>query len=252
MLAACAQAPTVISESDLSIIDRAKQFENSNRPIKITRDTVVLDTRSYFDFQVSRIPNSSSINAKEFSLRGHYGGDLQDKSVAIARRLALIGVNPFSHVVVIGYGDKGHGDEGVVAFTLMALGVERVQMGTVLDFRSLLRNKTDVPKPNQRNWEPRIVNSLICSPLSNDAAFVIDVGLSKRSTALTAKSLATLPMSWKDFVNKEDFSPNAAIKTRLEKEKVSMTTRLMVSGAQAPLVAFALLQLGYAQVCLTE
>lgn len=248
----CAQAPTLISESDVSIIDRSMQFEKSNRPIKITSETVVLDTRAYFDFQVSHIPNSASINAKEFSLRGSYGSDLQTKGVAIARRLALLGVNPFSHVVVIGYGDKGHGDEGTVAFTLMALGVERVQMGTVLDFRYLLRNKLDKPKPNQRNWEPRIVTSLICSPLSTDAAFVIDVGQAKRTTSLNAKSLATVPIHWKEFVNKEDFSPNYRVKTRLLKDKISENTKVMVSGQQASLVAFSLIQLGYNQVCITE
>jgi len=249
-LMSCAHDPTTVSEADLSILDRASAFEKSNRPITITGETIVLDVRAFFDYQISRIPNALWIDAREFSLRRRHGDDLEKQASKLARRLALMGVTPFSHVVVVGYGDKGRGEEGVVALTLLTLGVERVQMGNFSDFKSLATTKAGTKHPNQRYWEPRVVSSVIC-PLhdSGGVNFVIDVGPTFQTSA---NKLAHLSKDWKDFINKQDFSPNHRVKEQLRSEKIGESTRFMVRGAQAPTVVFALLQMGYTSVCMLD
>lgn len=250
----CMHQPTVVSESDLSLIDRAYQFEKDHRPIKILPETVVLDIRSFFDYQISHLPGALHVDPKEFRLRHSRGDELQEKATKIARRLALIGINPFSHVVVIGYGEKDGGDEGIVALTLLALGVERVQMGSMKDFKFLETTKISKALPNQRNWEPRVVSSLICPAHSGeDAAFIIDLGKkAPLSTTSSWQKIAIIYKSWREFVKREDFSPNYNIKQQLLKEEIRESARVMVRGVQAPIVVFSMLQMGYLHVCMID
>ncbi len=250
----CVLAPSKVSESDLSVLDRAYQFEKGSRPIKITTDTVVLDVRTFFDYQISRIPNAIHIDAKDFSFRRVRGDDLQDQALRLARRLAILGVNPFSHVVVLGYGDRGNGEEGTVALALLVLGVERIQMGSMRDFKFLATAKLSKALPNQRYWEPRVVSGVLCpAHAGEDAVFVVDVSKkAPMSPTVGWQKIAIIYKNWKDFVKKEDFSPNYGIKTALQKDEIDVTARVMIRGPQAPIVAFSMLQMGYSRVCMLD
>jgi rhodanese-related sulfurtransferase len=253
-LGGCVLAPSKTSESDLSVIDRAYQFEKGSRPIKITADTVVLDVRTFFDYQISRLPNAIHIDHKEFSLRKLRGEDLQDRALKLARRLALLGVTPFSHVVVLGYGDRGNGEEGTVALSLLVLGVERIQMGSMRDFKFLATAKVSKALQNQRYWEPRVVGAILCpAHAGEDAVFVIDV--SKKAPMSSGggwQKIAIIYKNWKEFVKKEDFSPNYGIKTALQKDEIDSFARVMIRGPQAPIVVFSMLQMGYSRVCMMD
>lgn len=251
--AGCAHDPTVISDADLSLIERAYNFERTNRPIKVTPETTVLDVRAFFDYQLLRIPGSIFIDAREFNIRRLRGDDLDGKATQLARKLSLYGITPFSHVVVVGYGEKGRGEESLVALTLMALGVERTQVSTFEHLRFLATNKKAPERPNQRYWEPRVVSSVICPAHAGAGeTFVIDVG-SKGSVYQTpSQRLAITKIPWKDFVNKDDFSPNYKVKERLREAELSQSSRIVVRGPQAPVVTFALLQMGYSSACLAD
>ena len=163
-VAACAHEPTTLSEADQSVLDRSFQFEQSNRPVKITKDSVILDVRAVFDYETASLPDAVYINPAEFSLHSFYGQDAQDKATALARRLALMGITPFSHVVVMGYGSKGQGEEGRVALTLLAMGIERVQIVSENAVRGKFTSKPKNPRANQRYWEPRIVHCCFVPP----------------------------------------------------------------------------------------
>lgn len=247
----CINSPTIMSESDSSLIQRAYDFEKTNRPIKITPETVVLDVRAFFDYQLLRIPNSLYVDANEFSLRRKYGEALQEHATKLARRFSLMGINPFSHVVVVGYGDKGRGEEGLVALTLLALGVERVQVGTFSSFKFLATNKQSAAPQNKRYWEPRVVSTVICPVHGNNMAFIIDVGRKNSGSASTQK-LATVAKEWKDFINTADLSPNPHVKESLRSDQIGEGARIMVRGPQAPIVVFSLLQLGYSSACVLD
>jgi hypothetical protein len=252
--AGCVNGPTTVSESDASLLQRAFEFEKSSRPIKITPETIVLDVRAFFDYQLLRVPGSLYTDANSFSLRRLHGEELEEAGVKMARRFALMGVNPFSHVVVVGYGAKGKGEEGSVALTLLALGVERVQVGTFESFKKLATNKQAQPPANKRYWEPRMVTSVTCPSHSTPEGFVVDVsGKSSGPINMAAdKRLATLAKNWKDFVNPDDFSPNYRVREQLKGNQLDENSLIMVRGQQAPLVVFSLLQMGYRNACMLD
>ncbi len=252
LLGACVNAPTTVSDSDMSLLQRAYEFEKSSRPIKIKQDTIVLDTRAFFDYQLLRIPSSIYVDANEFSLRKLQGEELENRAVKLARRFALMGINPFSHVVVIGYGAQGRGEEGTVALALLALGVERVQVGTFNSFKFLATNKKAPEHPNQRYWEPRVVKSVGCNAHGMTEGLVIDVSGKSSTLAGSTKRTATLNKDWKDFVNADDFSPNYRVRDVLRSHEVGENALVMVRGGQAPLVVFSLLQMGYKSVCMLD
>lgn len=251
-LFSCTHGPTVVSEADLSFIDRAYKFEKSHRPIQISKKTIVLDARSFFDYQVSRLPGATHVDPVEFNIVGSYGSSLEKKAASLTRRLALMGINPFSHVVVVGYGPKGKGMEGNVAFTLVALGVERVQIGVMDNFRNLLTAKPPKQQENQRQWEPRLMTSIICSPLAEQQAYVIDVSEKTAYTPRSTKNMVRLKIPWRRFVNDEDFSASPQVISALREYKVKSNSFLMIRGLQAPLAAFSLLRLGYNHVCVSQ
>jgi len=248
---ACVNAPTTVSETDTSMLQRAYDFEKSNRPIKIDSDTVVLDTRAFFDYQILRIPGSLYIDANEFSIRRLHGDDLDKRALKDARRFALMGINPFSHVVVVGYGAKGKGEEGVVALTLLALGVERVQIGTFQSFKFLASSKQTPTPQNKRYWEPRVEPKILCAGHATEG-FVLDVSGKSGGSPIGAKSLGSLSKDWREFVNSDDFSPNYKVREQLKTNGVGENALIMVRGQQSPLVTFSLLQMGYRNACMMD
>lgn len=245
----CAHQPTTVSEADQSFFDRSFQFEKSNRPIKITKDTVVLDVRAFFDYQIASLPDAVYVNPDDFKLKNVNDRDFEEKASTLARRLALAGITPFSHVVVMGYGERGRGEEGRAALTLLALGIERVQIASEKEFKSKFSSKSKKPKENQRYWEPRMVRSLFCSAHPRpDTMFVLNVDEKIKSGVFT-QQLANVEVPWLDFVNRDDFSPNYKVKKKLAGLKIVETSPVMVRGIHGSLVTFNMIQLGYQQVC---
>ncbi len=250
MVGACAHPPTTISEADQSFLQRSYQFEKINRPIRINDDTVVLDVRSFFDYQVASLPDAVYWNPDDFQLKNVNDRDFDDKASGLAKRLALAGITPFTHVVVLGYGERGRGEEGRVALTLLALGVERVQLATDREFKSKFSSKSKKQKANQRYWEPRVVRALFCSAHPRkDTMFVLNVDKKSKASRPFMQTLAAVDVDWLQFINRDDFSPNYKVKKTLAAREIVESSPIMVRGLQAPLVTFNMVQLGYQQVC---
>lgn len=246
----CSHQPTTVSEADQSFLQRSFQFSKINRPIKITENTVVLDVRAFFDYQIATFPDAVFFNADDFQLKNVNDRDFEEKASALAKRLALAGVTPFTHVVVMGYGERGRGEEGKAALTLLALGVERVQIATEKEFKTKFTSKAKQQKANQRYWEPRMVRALFCSAHPRkDTMFVLNVDKNIKGGRTFLQTLATVNVDWLQFVNRDDFSPNHTVKKTLAAQAIVESSPVMVRGQHAPLVAFNMIQLGYAQVC---
>lgn len=246
----CSHKPTTISEADQSFLERSYDFEKSNRPIKLNADTVVLDVRSFFDYQVASLPDAVYFSADDFQLKNVNDRDFDEKSLALAKRLALAGITPFTHVVVLGYGERGRGEEGRVGLTLLALGVERVQLATEKEFKSRFSSKSKKQKANQRYWEPRMVRALFCSAHPRkDTMFVLNVDKNMKGGRTFLQTLASVDVDWIQFINRDDYSPNYKVKKALASQAIVESSPVMVRGQHAPLVTFNMVQLGYRQVC---
>lgn len=242
-IVSCASpSPTKISQSDLSFFDRGSRFDQSHRPIEIDNDTIVLDTRPFFEYQISHVPGAIHVDSGEFHLMGLSGNALEEKAQDLTRRLALYGVTPFSHVVVFGGGMSGDGREGRVALSLLVLGVERVQVGQIDRFKKLLKSSVSPSKENRRYWQPRLLTSIFCVG-PKDKSLVLERAPRKKQKA---KSL-----SWKDFV-KATMAPDKSISRQLSARGVEAQTKVSVSGQGAPMAVFSLLRQGYQKACLLQ
>jgi 3-mercaptopyruvate sulfurtransferase SseA len=159
-------------------------------PLKLSEQSVILDTRSSFDFSMARIPRSHHVNWVDYSEpEPTQRGWLQRDLFAAARRLARLGVGPDTPIVVLGLGREGQGEEGRVAWMLAYLGVKDVRFGRFdsvkarlttsppagfgdvpggtpleaegdAEFRKSLR-PTEPPAQEVPIWKPQVVEDLL-------------------------------------------------------------------------------------------
>jgi hypothetical protein len=253
LIAGCAQAPTRTSSVDAETLSRAYLFEQKSRPIQITPETVVLDARSFFDFKIHTLVGAVHVDPDDFSLSRWHRGNEEKIAQQMARRLALLGISPMVHVVVIGRGTSGKGEEGEVALALMALGVERVQLANIDELKKF-RRRGEAPVPaNQRVWSPRNVSGFFCTP-GNDRKDAVVINVDRKTPALSRgySALPVLKKDWHSFVNQKDFSPHPQIKADLAKDQLHEKSELMVTGSSAAIVTFSLLQSGFSRSCLLQ
>lgn len=87
---------------------------------------VIVDVRTRFDFEVSRLPRSFHALVDDWNLKNYSGHELDKKRQQLQRLLSLKGIDPLTQVVILGYGLKGKGEEFLMATTLVSLGVKRL------------------------------------------------------------------------------------------------------------------------------
>ncbi|HEY8271821.1 MAG TPA: rhodanese-like domain-containing protein [Pseudobdellovibrionaceae bacterium] len=271
-LASCAPKPTKVT-SENPIIAR-KEAQKS----KITADTVILDVRAPFEFNLSHIPSSVNVAWEDFARRAPDGRGLLQKDLhPLARRLALIGIDPKTPVLVVGKGLLGKGEEGRVAWTLESLGVENVRLATVEDFRGY-RSAQEIK--NKNFWTPQLDVSLsigwdelrakiegsayprtkarskalggVPLPAKDENFVVIDVrspeeysldNLNKR----TPRVFRFENLEWREFFT-ENLDPNYRMQKILNDKGITPATEIdLISnhGVRSAAVAWALQKLGY-------
>ncbi|MGZ3743088.1 MAG: sulfurtransferase [Pseudobdellovibrionaceae bacterium] len=272
ILASCAPKPTkTVSESP--IVAR-KEAQRS----KITADTVILDVRPPFEFNLSHIPGSVNVAWEDFARQAPEGRGLIQKDLhPIARRLALIGIDPKTPVLVIGKGLSGKGEEGRVAWTLESLGVQNLRLATVEDFREFrepleIKNKNFWTPQLDLSWSiswdelrAKIENSAypmtkgrrkalgaVPLPVKNENFVVIDVrspeeysldNLNKR----TSRVFRFENKDWREFFT-ENMDPNPHIVRILNDLGITPMTEIdLISnhGVRSGAVTWALQKLGY-------
>ncbi len=196
LVLSCQHQPTTVSESYANIDqtyagDSLKGDLPDGRflvvppPLLINEKTVFVDTRSQFEFSTSHISRSVSLQWDEFSQNNsELRGLLQKDYFAISRRLARLGIDQDSQIIVLGHGKDGRGEEGRMAWMLQLLGVKQVQiadydsvrakrMADVVQATPKLGDAPSVasgptqPLPRQvlnakPMWKPEVDESLIC------------------------------------------------------------------------------------------
>jgi thiosulfate/3-mercaptopyruvate sulfurtransferase len=121
-LSACQQVPTVVTTENKTILVN----EPSVRKL-VTEETVLVDARSPFEFGLSHIPGSINLQWQDFSIPGSPNqGFLDLDKFKLARRLAFVGIDPETPVLILGLGAKGDGAEGRLAWMFKFLGISKV------------------------------------------------------------------------------------------------------------------------------
>lgn len=151
LLLACQQKPTQI------MTQKKVMPKETSISSLVSDNTVILDVRNPFEFSANPIPSSINVQWSDFTHRNpEERGVLDSDLFAIARRLALWGINPDTPVLVVGKALDGHGEEGRIAWMLNHLGIKKVNVAKYDLFRGRIANpdEPEVAPKNKETWMP--------------------------------------------------------------------------------------------------
>lgn len=255
----CQHQPTKILNQEPAVANEGHSVESlmSGQP-------VILDVRPAFEFNLSHVPGAINVRWEDFSQsQPSSRGLLQSDLFSLARRLALIGVDPESKVLVLGKGRQGQGEEGRVAWTLKVLGVENVHtlLHTVYRERNPVREAP--PVQNKPYWKPQVNEDLRIDFLTfkkrisdkNTNLVVLDVRSPQEFALRNLSQMKSvrakvLNVFWQDFYTDKDL-PRRDVTPVLEQQGLQKDSSIVVisnHGVRSASVVNALQALGFKNV----
>ncbi len=273
----CAMKATRSSEKSPRIFKFSDQeLPGPMKSIPLDQASVILDVRSAFDYSLAHIPNSINLQWDEFSEQSTaYKGKLQSDLFSISTRLARIGVDLDSKVLVVGTGIKGGGEEGRIAWMLAYLGVKQVSFIDISSLKARMINTTQEQNKSTPIWKPKTLDSILCS--TKEFLFAVNkqgltnaisyLGLSPRlykiidvrsepeylgrgtidEDVIATPDVGAINIEWKQFFSKQGL-PRNNIKKQLLDIGVKPEHRILVidsKGVRSAAATMALLNLGF-------
>jgi len=254
----CQHSPTRVTET--REVDVSLLVQNTEGPVTVTEKTVIVDARTAFDYSLAHIPSSVHIQWQDLR-----SSDLR----ALGRRLALKGIDRSSQVLVVGNGKLGRGEEGRVAWTLLFLGLNDVQVASVRGFK--VEHPLDSNKllPNKPIWTPELRTQILSdkaeglklgtatvSEVGRPPGFILDVRSRKEYFAkrglgegYKTPDLRAVHVPWTEFFDDEG-RPNLGLREKLQGIGIGLSDRVVViseQGVRSGAATFALLSLGFAK-----
>lgn len=192
-LVSCQTSPTKVRET----------VESPDEPLSAEKvleaRPAVLDVRKALDFGVSHVPGAINVRWEDFAPAGARKKGLVDPDdFALARRLALWGIDPDRPVLIIGDGLKGQGEEAWVGWLFRYLGVKRVTLGVPSVYRGQIPRQQGAPE-NRPMWKPDPRTALLATP-EQGLAFLTGPSVANppwsraRSSALQGAELPSEPL----------------------------------------------------------
>ena len=260
-LCGCQTPPTRVVETGKR--EFVQVIEKAQRPIEIAENTVVLDARSSFDYGLNRVQNSLHFPWEKLAESQRTGEVLRDKRLA-ALRLSLLGLRPETPIVVVGYGPAGHGEEGRVAWNLLYLGFQDVQISAIDAFRKTMTPQETVAARNGNTWKVNLRDELqidkadflnwakVPSGRPERHEVLIDVRSAKECAhrGNGVPDLGALNIEWTQFFTGQG-RPDSRFKVKLEAMGIRPESRIVLisdHGVRSSAVAYALLSLGFINV----
>lgn len=250
----CQQKPTKVVAQE-AVIGSTLTAENL-----IKQKAVILDARAPFEFNISHVPGAINVQWEDFSQPNSiYKGLLQNDLFALARRLALIGIDPETKVVVLGKGSQGQGEEGRIAWTLNVLGVRDVYTLHHNSYREMNVTKEAPPVENKPYWKPQVQEPLMVTfkvfkqlATNKDSGIVlIDVRSSQEFELhnIPRKSIKArlINIEWKQFFDEKGL-PDKQVETKLSALSIAKDSKIVVlsnHGVRSGAATYALTFLGY-------
>jgi 3-mercaptopyruvate sulfurtransferase SseA len=250
-LSSCQLTPTKVKEH-LTV------GPNPDRARVITDKTIILDVRPLFAFTAGHIPNAQNVRWDFYGQKNN-PGKLRNDLSSITRELARLGVAPEKHVVVVGLGQGGNGEEGRVAWMLTYLGVNNTSFARE-SFFTLKRKVGDAtPNENVAAWEPQpdptfiVDKKELSTAMKNPANYsIIDVRnvdeyLGKHPESPVRPDIGALNVPWTEFIDGNGL-PNKSIARKLTSIGITPTKRVVLisdEGVRSALATQVLRELGY-------
>jgi thiosulfate/3-mercaptopyruvate sulfurtransferase len=265
-LAACQNKPTKITESPPPQAWAARMTETTKKPLKLSDNTVVLDSRSDFDYGLAHWSSSVHFTWEKLVQDAHKPWLMIDARSA-QRKLALLGIQPKTPVVVIGYGHKGAGDEGRLAWMLLYYGINDVQTVSVDGLDVYFTHQETPARKNSEIWDTPARSDLIIgkddflqlatSPRQQGkhTVYIIDVRSKEEYFNRTDQNSETpdlhaLQIDWHEFFG-DDGRPVKSIRSKLHDIGVKNDDEVVLisgHGSRSAAAAYALIALGFKNV----
>lgn len=236
--------------------------KKATQPLQI-ENSILIDARSPLEYNLAHVPGSYNMQWEDFSQSWTATpGLLKPELDKLCDRLALFGIEPNSHVIVIGYGTKGAGEEGRLAWTLFYLGVNDVQFVSIQHFGTQLTQQESPPAKNAAYWKPRLrANALVAKSDLIDQLFpkkgqrapnvrVIDVRTpTEYLKGGSALDLGAFNIDWREFLTAEG-RPNLRLGRKLEASGIHKEDQIYVvsnRGVRSAAATMALRMMGFRQ-----
>lgn len=262
-LSACVQKPTKVYETQ-----PAEPKAGEHAPgMKVDDKTVILDARPAFQFAISHLNGSQNVQWSDFAQREHpFEGELEKDLFFHARRLARLGIDLSTPVVIVGLGNQGHGEEGRIAWTLKVMGVKDVRFVNIDYFSLPLTQAEAEPRENKAVWKPvvdetlmidrKTMVKLIAKPRTPDSPIIIDVRphqdyLGKASTEFSKKApdIGAINIPWTEFFDSHGLII-PTMKQKIEGVGISKDKVIYVisdKGVESAAATMALRELGFSK-----
>lgn len=258
------QTPTTKTSENRSPFSRIE--DNAKLPLKFGEDTVVLDARSSFDYGLAHWSEAVHFPWEKLAESSATGQLKKDPSSA-QRSLALVGISPNTSVLVVGSGQKGVGESGRLAWTLVYYGIKDVQTVGQDAIDVYFSQQETPPRKNAAPWTQAVNQKMVISradflktvthPKVGGATktLILDVRskeeyFAKKGNKYAEPDIQAMNMEWKEFYG-EDGRPNLAIRKRLQALGYSVTDEVIVfsnRGVRSSAAAYSLIANGFKNV----
>ncbi len=249
---ACQTPPTKVKEN-LTV------GPNPDRSRIVTDKTVVLDARPLFAFSAGHLPVAQPVRWDFFGQESNRGL-LRKDTVGIARELARLGVAPDRHIIVVGLGRGGLGEEGRIAWMLAYLGINNVSFAREGFFTMKRKTGGASSIENAPEWTPQIQSAFLVDKVELREAMknpggiyrIIDVRpsseyLGKNPDTPLRPDIGAINVPWTQFIDDDGF-PNPSIGDKLSSIGITPDKRIVLisdEGVRSALVTAVLIELGY-------
>ena len=270
LASACSTVPPETRVYETQDLETRILLDKISKPIRITESTVIIDARKTFDHSMAHPMGSVNLSWLEFAVgKPPVPGLLKKDLFTEAVRLARLGLQPNTPVVIVGYGpENSAGDEGRLAWTLLYMGFQDVQIAKVeslgLRYSNVVGSGPD--RKNAAIWKPVVVPSLLA-----DVKEVMKAGLSKARSNLHILDVRTsaeyaaktddggrylvpdfraVNIPFQEFFTAQG-RPNLRILQQLRGIQILPEDRVIVisnNGVRSGAVTFALASMGYKNV----
>ncbi len=262
MLTACQHEPTKTTEQKPVIVESVQLNPVSTKKVQefLKKQPVILDARSAFDFNLAHAPGAQNVIWSDFSVNQQAERGVLDSDLfLLARRVAVLGIDPSTPVLVLGKGHDGEGEEGRIAWMLSVLGVKKIMTAHFKELRSL--NVAEAPDVlNKPIWKPRVQQDQLIDlqefkiALKNDNLVVLDLTKTaeERSPDLWEKLTTRkrfVNLDWKSFYT-PDSRVASDVAAQLATHKINKNDDILViskDGLQSAAVVYALQESGFAR-----
>jgi thiosulfate/3-mercaptopyruvate sulfurtransferase len=264
LFAGCSLTPTKVYDSKQGF-SRILQ-DKTRQPILIQDTTVVVDARSSFDFTMAHYPGSANLQWDDFTQKkSGFPGRIVTDLEQIKERLRVNGLHPNRPIVVVGYGSKGRGEAGRMAWMLLYLGYEDVQVVGESALGLTSNQSNPPPVLNEKDWPVNVRASMVATKeevkaavtstaMGADKIYLIDVRskaeyFAKRGVGqgYTSPDVGAIHIEWTEFFT-SDGRPNLKIKQELQGIGINESNRVIVlsnQGLRSGAVSYALVTMGY-------